>query len=156
MASASVMYLPFFVLPYQREPFLWYAPVAVLTQTVESFAVRVDFCKPDVLVELVFTAPVGADEDGGAAGPALDLPDAFVASAGPGAGFGGGTPVFFGSGGSFVSLESLCGRSLGRCGACPLAAELLTRHTNKTTRMTSANCNGAAPGARQAQFSWLK
>ena len=30
------MYLPFFVLPYQREPFLWYTPVAVFTHTIPA------------------------------------------------------------------------------------------------------------------------
>lgn len=30
------MYWPFFVLPYQREPFLWYTPDAVLIQTIPA------------------------------------------------------------------------------------------------------------------------
>jgi hypothetical protein len=34
IASSSNMYFPCFVFPYQRDPFLWYTPVSVLTQTI--------------------------------------------------------------------------------------------------------------------------
>lgn len=36
IASSSNMYLPFFVLPYQRDPCLWYMPDAVLTHTMPA------------------------------------------------------------------------------------------------------------------------
>ena len=36
MASASLMYFPCLVFPYQRVPGLWYTPESVLTQTIPA------------------------------------------------------------------------------------------------------------------------
>ena len=51
IASASSMYLPCFVFPYQREPCLWYTPDSVLTHTIPALF-ACDVC--------CFAAPEGA------------------------------------------------------------------------------------------------
>lgn len=70
MASASSMYLPFFVFPYQRVPGLWYMPVAVLTHTIPAVFAGGVCCFADV-------AAVGVVE---AAGVEVTLAESAVAA----------------------------------------------------------------------------
>src|SRR6266700_1425925 len=81
MASASVMYFPCFVFPYQRVPGLWYTPESVFTHTMPALfaggagAVEaVDFLE----FERVF---FGAFEFSAAAVPAAAVAEGFEAAA---------------------------------------------------------------------------
>lgn len=75
------MYLPFFVLPYQRDPGLWYTPDAVLTHTMPAatfevfsgFAAEEEVC---VFEDGIFEAEVGNGELSEAGAAESELADA--------------------------------------------------------------------------------
>jgi len=109
MASASSMYLPCFVFPYQRIPCLWYTPDSVLTHTIPALF-ACDVCS--------FAAP----EDAGAVDARVaeevaeeEAEVGFVAL-----GAAAGVPV---AGGLSVLLD---------CGDCACIVKPLTRSTDAT------------------------
>jgi hypothetical protein len=100
MASASNMYLPCFVFPYQRDPRLWYTLVSVLIHTKPA-AFAGSMCG--------FAKDAGAVGAGGVEGEAE------------------GVEVGFAELGAAAGVALACGLSaLSGCGDCPRSVETLT------------------------------
>src|SRR6266705_1551926 len=84
MASASVMYFPCFVFPYQRVPGLWYTPESVFTHTMPAlFAGGACFAVAGLEAGV---APLAELDGVAAAGAVAGLLDGIVDAAGVAAG----------------------------------------------------------------------
>src|SRR6266568_3877046 len=84
MASASVMYFPCFVFPYQRVPGLWYTPESVFTHTMPALFAGGACCAVAGLEAGV--APFAELDGVAAAGAVAGLLDGVVDAAGVAAG----------------------------------------------------------------------
>jgi len=112
MASASNMYLPCFVFPYQRVPCLWYTPDSMLTHTIPALFVCDACC---------FAAPedAGVVEAGVVEAEEVEGEEAEVGFAVLGAAAG------VAASGGLSALPD--------CGDCPRSMEPLTTSTDATS-----------------------